>query len=733
MILTIPRNLLEFSTPNKDCFERAADYCLKLPRLAGSYRVTNRRINPQLDRLIAKIFAGIIGLILLPIVLLGLFFSYLSSSHSFKYLELENQANVPIFRFHRIDNIPVPLLTYVPMSIKQKPFNAQTLSLTYVPTPQLGLVHQKISSLYFKPIILPSSLLNELKLHKRNTNPLLLTYVEEIKVPKEDSIIIQEDYLAQPPIPFEIIPHMDCAYAAPMNEPASPGALSLFQRRIQKMFSDPGHDWKRRKYELVIQSLAPIIFEDKVQLTSLDSPIAKMIVELYKLIESKGLSPRDHHHAIVGALRIILDNSAFQSQLTQKKQNPLLVLPEVEIVLKLCNAFYKNVEIHSFCSNLVDELLLEGSREIAFNLPVDKLSLEQQFEAIERTPHEYGADRFAVQASNLSGASGIAFDPATLGNISHLLYTLPKSLMGKPVDCLRFGNPTISGLIPASSRVDPIFEGFLASLMIKGEKHVYFSLQDGRGLKSEYQEETGFFQRASCPDLDRTCKILALEKRFPGHFFPVVFAQDSCFYKQKEEWAAETLDGHKFKHGFLHELTDKTGKSGFYFPEILRTQQFFGKVLPSILDDVHEAVFGNKLDLSLEERKDFIEISYVFIELYILQKLNPDSFNNACKDAIDRAGKLNRLVFDVLNMLVDNTGAETEIETAKRTITHAPAFLVKKQAMVEERRHRLITALDKLQREGVKDKIRKILQGCYGFTLGSDRLILPFGPDDSSL
>jgi hypothetical protein len=145
-------------------------------------------------------------------------------------------------------------------------------------------------------------------------------------------------------------------------------------------------------------------------------------------------------------------------------------------------------------------------------------------------------------------------------------------------------------------------------------------------------------------------------------------------------------------------------ETGFYFPDSWKKDPAFKRDVSTILRDVHQTVFNGKDPLTQQERKDFIEITYALLEPYLMQYSECDTCNISCKDAIDRAGKNNSLLM-YLGMIVQGKTGSTKHQNQHRVLTHAAAYWVKKQPIVEGRAERLNSAFGVLQRSDVQQRI----------------------------
>jgi hypothetical protein len=450
-------------------------------------------------------------------------------------------------------------------------------------------------------------------------------------------------------------------------------------------------------------------------------------------------------------LRFII-NQPYYSEAVKQKREGSSYDQSLDVLLDIAYSRFKNLEIGQFCYNVVSKAILLGRKEQGLSPAIpridlaEKLSLEEQFEAIDHLKaSEFGATRAGVNYGNFRGALDLQFDPHLETNLPYALYHIPKEVFDSKfdqVDVLRFGTPTRSG------EVIEEFKAFLQALQFKGEKHLYVNMQHfdegaakfNRSLKS--LPYLGYWFAGSHHMLKgdnmRSFAIHELQEEFGDAFVFVSLAQDSSFYHQKEgPWMYETsIAFQEFAQEFFNQFENLKGLSGIYLPEILKTDLAFMQKAKDLMSEVHKALFEAKPNLSKQERKDFIEIYYAFFELMLIKTLNISSMNIACKDAIDRAGKSNALLFKLLS-LVNGDRDESVKEKSFVAITHGPAFLVKKQAILEHRRERLVSAIKYFE----KPTARESVEGVFDFmelrysedSLGDKRVKVVFDEADQAI
>lgn len=529
------------------------------------------------------------------------------------------------------------------------------------------------------------------------------------------------------------------------------------------------HPWKQQKYRLSLEGehLA-LAREQRSELSKTELGLA--VLRLATAVDTPLLQqdPRSLHHFCLIELRNILSSESYLQEL-QKKKEGLPYDPAVDVALQLAFLRFRGTNLYSFCEYLVDlmvsggvslaqveptveeetptttvtntaaeELDLEeasppevakakedavitsASPEVATEsdqkstsvsaveaemeddwemVPLDTAaSLERERQAIEDASATAKAPRRAVLWGNARGTFNVHFDPHLQSNVPFVwgTFQMPNAQgENKEVTLMRLGSPTNEGW--GNPQINEEFRAYIQHLQFEGKCHLYVSLQNDTPGK----------------EAARSAAIKELQNEFPGTFYAVVLDQDSSFYKQKKEFGAETMKADVFIDQFMQRMTGSN--TGFYFPEawkggptgIFEPTAEHPVCVRSILKLVHQTAFASKADLTVAERKNFIEVAYAFLELFLVQQSGADSLNISCKDAIDRAGKNNSLLF-YLMMILQNKDEDSVCQHRHRVLTEAPALLVKKQPIIHERWVRLVGALQQLQQPEVRTAIRQI-------------------------
>ncbi len=486
-------------------------------------------------------------------------------------------------------------------------------------------------------------------------------------------------------------------------------------RSLQSWIMAQDHEWKMQKYCMSLQEQKKHLEET---LGCDEETLRCDLVTKKAAIESlHGKSPVDQY--AIEYLNCLIRGSKDKAQARNDYYQALYQMryalehPEFETNTGLSGKLfraaayvrYSQNELYTFSESVVDLWLKTGRQLSEDSTPLEHFIQERDAEDIQHTRAVLGADRLAVERGKLQGTININFDPNAQSNVPYVLADVDMcDEAGTPVKrrMLRMGTPTREGVIyPAE--VIPEFRAYLAEAQKKGEGHLYVSLQSHRPKDlGKVGDET-----------KRTEAIKALQEEFPSTFTFVVFAQDTKFYK--EPLGEGDKPSREFIKQFRAEMLGESNKTGFYFPEGLKDES----MLDEVMNQVHQLVFEGRETLTLQERQDFLEITYAMLIPRLAAKTGATMLNVTCKDAIDRAAKLNCLTLK-LAQIMQGKGTDPASRRRLQKATYAPAIFTKKQAIISSRRQRMLSALEWLNRPEVIDRIREAAQeGNLGINAGS--------------
>lgn len=213
--------------------------------------------------------------------------------------------------------------------------------------------------------------------------------------------------------------------------------------------------------------------------------------------------------------------------------------------------------------------------------------------------------------------------------------------------------------VPSKIMVCEEFEGYLEALKRKGKKHLYVNLMS---RNNHYYEE------------EKSHLIENLEKNesFGSSIFVITLekAKSNAFYMQSEEY--ENLsNANLFKQEFLKLLFQE---NGYYYLSSHLDHDDLKSRFKEAFDLIHANYFGNREELSVLERQDFIEIGYLKIIEIIVELSEVDYMNTTCRFSLDRGPSIFALYY--LDQVLRH--AEEPLPHLKRFLAYifAPPLLV---------------------------------------------------------
>lgn len=347
---------------------------------------------------------------------------------------------------------------------------------------------------------------------------------------------------------------------------------------------------------------------------------------------------------------------------------------------EVCYKFYTSNDLHVFCKKLIQ--LMKKS------VPVEAINddiftrLYQTRKQIVEAPKFLKTSFFHSICQFMVGQFHLNYDPQIQENIPYKLFEIP--IKEKAIQVIRMGTPTQENYLAPftqKAQVNNEFMGFIEFLAKINKKHIYFNFQN---------KIPTWWGRNEAP----RCRALeTFASHYPQTLYFITLPKNTLFYHQ--EGIFETLDdAASFKTNFLDEILSPDLGFGFVNAERFVYQDNF---LEKIIHFVHRSYFDDKYRLNHEERRIFIELTYLEIEKALINHIQPDSVNFSCKDGIDRAGGGTALYYFDLYLKNKTDFSENEIQNLE-AILFAPALLVKKRAIIKNRFDRFISAAKHISR-----------------------------------
>lgn len=273
-----------------------------------------------------------------------------------------------------------------------------------------------------------------------------------------------------------------------------------------------------------------------------------------------------------------------------------------------------------------------------------------------------------------------SFDPIMHENLPMELYHLYQEDI-KMVN-LRIPAPIYQELIDRA-KITEEFKAFLRSLKLNGQKLLLINTQD----RTSWREHARSKVLEDLQNLSEFEDVLTV----------VTLSKDTEFYHQDSiyENDHQTVD-------FILHLKEhlESEHAGFYIPESI-SKQIFGKFLNDAIKAIHHIFFHSKNVLTKDQRLDFIDILYFFLELKFLDLIKPDFYAMVCKDGIDISTSLNVNFFAFLTLINQEKLSESDKEFLDLMLYASP-LINRERLMLQDTFDRMLSSIKRF--ESVKDE-----------------------------
>ena len=376
-------------------------------------------------------------------------------------------------------------------------------------------------------------------------------------------------------------------------------------------------------------------------------------------------------------LRLLLQATDFQRVITYPPKNEEAIQHKiVALVQHMARQLYSGFHLTPDAASLINELIVKGKeeqqvQESFIEMPSVSLSSKMalDFDALLRAMQHYSHVPLLNVIETLQDIDINGYDPLLLQNMPTSIFDLfPK---GKRLSVLRVPSPTSQEYIH-KAQVAEEFKSFLRSIGhdANPKEFLLFNLQDRTSLR-EY---------ARCNALEDLQK----KDEFAKIFAVVSMTKESDFYHQIGPYQELNL-----ADSFLDQLIEHTQSenSGYYYPAKVK-KILFGGFAQRLAHAIHSIFFGRKNVLSRHHRLDFIELYYTFMQLKIIEIVQPGYLSFSCKDGIDIGMTASCELFLVLKLLNARPLSDDELEFLK-VLLYSPSICFRGRTLFLERFSRM--------------------------------------------
>ncbi len=223
-----------------------------------------------------------------------------------------------------------------------------------------------------------------------------------------------------------------------------------------------------------------------------------------------------------------------------------------------------------------------------------------------------------------------------------------------------------------------------------------------------FQDRTSWREHPRCKVLESLPK----NAEHLNHVHVVTLTKNNEFYHQTGLYE-KGGDAVSFLKQFLFHLHSE--ESGFFIPSWMK-KQFFSGFAQETMRAIHRLFFDGKKRLTPEERRDFIDIFYLFFMLKAVEVTGADILALTCKDGLDLSGTVGSELYLFLKWLGGSSVNEKDMDKLRLWLFALPLFL-RERTVREEDLKRSFSALGhfrKFSKKHSRETVRKLLNDHFG-------------------
>lgn len=347
------------------------------------------------------------------------------------------------------------------------------------------------------------------------------------------------------------------------------------------------------------------------------------------------------------------------------------------IVNALTHAFYTSKQdMHTsvaFIDNIIHEATPAAKKESVEARRLLSASLNADYVAMGKMIKAHPNGHLKKILEMVESGSYQHYDPLLQHNMPMEMYHLYTG--STKIANLRIPAPVTQENI-SKVWINEEFKAFIRAVTAEKSKLLIFNFQD----KTLWREQA----RA------KVLEDLQKNPEFSNNFIVVTIPKDTEFYHQATPYNKES-HADVFMKTLKEQLMNEN--SGFYFPkEELSEWEDYEPFIDKAIEAIHTTFFQSKNVLTRDQRLDFIELFYFFLELKVLDVYKPNYFSFTCKDAIDTSGAANASFFSCLKLFNQDKLSEKDMEFMSFLIYGIP-LTVRERLMLKDRFTRMVSAL----------------------------------------
>ncbi|MCH9626066.1 MAG: hypothetical protein S4CHLAM123_12560 [Chlamydiales bacterium] len=375
-------------------------------------------------------------------------------------------------------------------------------------------------------------------------------------------------------------------------------------------------------------------------------------------------------------LRDVLNNRDYQKfMLYSAPEKASFFQNLLDLVHELCHSLYtlksEDQELQGSLKQMIEKNTHKKSKTLSQNL----LNANQAL--LEATKNHPSGPVFKAVDIIREDEAGRILDPLVEGNIPEKQWCI--LIDDHELSVIRMACPVLQELIN-KAHICEDFKAFLNS-MGSNEHLLYFNFQD----------RTSWKEFARCQSLEELSK----QAEFSKSLTVITMSKDTEFYNQTGLYE-DQKEASIFKEQLVEHLGEEI--SGYYFPKSVK-KQLFPTFIQKLSEQIHKTFFQDNKRLSQAERLDFIQLTYHFIELKLLELLHPTFTTLSSKDGLDIGATSSVGLIALLSLSNGKKWKEQELEKL-HAILFGPTLMNRERVIHQERFERLISLIQCLEKRG---------------------------------
>ena len=431
----------------------------------------------------------------------------------------------------------------------------------------------------------------------------------------------------------------------------------------------------------------------KLMRKNIDESLIKLVVKLVmalllstnsknQLATTMGKSCLEYFKDYLYFLRSCFSHPCYQRLLDVSESKLRAVDVATLDVLHSCcyiyfNHFSDNAKAVSFMRRLIQRKKKKGAKIASTHSVISLFNkvLEHRENLEEILRYYPNGPLFKVLDTLNTPYQLLEFDPYMQDDTPQAHYSL--IFKGHQINCLHMACPTRQSSIDKATIIDE-FKGFL--------RHLEHSRKKERLLVFNYQDRT------SWQDFSRSDVIERYQKdaEISSVLYVITLPKKTDFYLQSEAYLPQD-DAEDFIELLVSQIKDSVSCGFFFSSKVdLKVILDFSKKCSSL---VLKHFFGNKKRLSRKNRLDFIEVFYQFLQLKIVDLVDPSIIGFMGKDSVDYASTSLCGFYAFLKILLEKEPFKEESDDDFLEMLFLPAIMVRERGVDIQNLSRLMSYL----------------------------------------